>query len=369
VLNAISKFIRELRRPRLFDSVQVEVTSRCNAKCIMCPRTTLDGWQNGDMPLDTFLSMATCFELANHIHLQGWGEPLLHTELGKMIQSVKSTDTKVGFTTNGQLLSSEKAKEYIDLNLDIIAVSLAGADKQSHEAIRMGTDFERIIKNIHDISDLKAQRRSKLPSVIISFIMLRSNIDQLSKVIELAAGLGADRIVATNVDFITCHEIEKLKIFDLKDGNREEDNYNKLIKSAEKTAAAKKIALKVYPTRSEEQPVCEADPLNNIYISFDGCLFPCVYLGLPVPEIPRFADGKTATINRVCFGDLKKESVTEIWKKERYVQFRKTFRKRKTASILTTILKTFLAEPGPSPEDTAQHSPPECLGCYKLFGA
>lgn len=373
MLNAISKFIKRLRQPRRFDAFQIEITSRCNAKCIMCPRTTLSGWKNGDMALDTFLSLAESFDMSNHVHLQGWGEPLMHPELDNMIKAVKDSGAKAGFTTNGQLLNKERSMAYMDLGLDIMAVSLAGADKTTHEAIRIGTDFEKIVDNIREIAELKLQYRSRLPLLIISFIMLRDNIRQFPAVIDLAADIGADRVVAINMDLITDSDIDNLKVFDI----QPEEDYDEWIRLAKKRAVARNISLKVYPIKSEEQPVCEADPLNNIYISFDGCVSPCVYLGLPTRTISRFRDGVITEIDRLCYGDIKDMAISEIWDKKEYVDFRKAFRIRK--SITTDLYKNiscdfeFMERANELELEYRQQlmlrKPPyACRGCYKLFG-
>lgn len=377
MLDTILNFIRKRgpRRKDLFDSIQVEITSRCSARCIMCPRTSLDRWQNGDMSLETFQAASPFFNLARHVHLQGWGEPLLHPDLERMIEIVKKQSTRAGFTTNGEFLSMEKAEKYIDLGLDVVAVSLAGADRETHEAVRAGTDFEKIIKNIRDISRLKAKLRSGLPLIIISFIMLQENINHLSQVIELAADIGADRLTATNMDLIASPEMDRLGAFHPDSAHA--GKYRDFMKKMEKTASSKGIELRLYPLVPEEQPVCEAYPLNNLYISFDGCLSPCPYLGLPVTEIPRYTSGRTFKIKRTCFGNINSESIPEIWEKGEYIKFRDAFRRRLsiTAELYEDISCDFEVMEKADELQTeynyklkTRRPPHECSGCWKLLG-
>jgi len=59
---------------RPFEAFQVELTSRCNLKCVMCPVTVLaNRWPARDMSWETFGRIAAAFERAKSAHLQGWG--------------------------------------------------------------------------------------------------------------------------------------------------------------------------------------------------------------------------------------------------------------------------------------------------------
>jgi len=57
--------------------VQVEVSTKCQLNCIMCPKSVFrDEWISKDMEMEVFESIP--FKKFRYTHLQGWGEPLLH---------------------------------------------------------------------------------------------------------------------------------------------------------------------------------------------------------------------------------------------------------------------------------------------------
>jgi len=76
-------------------------------------------WNNGDMPLSLYDKIGRYFHLVDNIHLQGWGEPLLHPEIHLMIQTAKAANCRTSLTTNGVLLSQEMSEEFIKKGVNI----------------------------------------------------------------------------------------------------------------------------------------------------------------------------------------------------------------------------------------------------------
>ena len=89
-------------------ALQVEVTSRCSRRCLVCPRSGLAGqWRDGDLGSDTWRRLVPDLALWKHVHLQGWGEPLLHNGLHSMVRDAHAAGCRVGITTNGDLLAAD----------------------------------------------------------------------------------------------------------------------------------------------------------------------------------------------------------------------------------------------------------------------
>ncbi len=66
---------------------------------------------------------------AEYIHLQRWGEPLLHPNFDEFAKKALEV-SNVGVTTNATLLD---AKLGIVPNLDVVAITFAGATPATHE--------------------------------------------------------------------------------------------------------------------------------------------------------------------------------------------------------------------------------------------
>lgn len=161
--------------------IQVEVTTRCNAACIYCPRTAYgDAWQNRIFTLEAFRLLLPALRKTSLVHLQGWGEPFLHPDFFKMVALARAAGCRVSTTTNGMLLDEEKLRLVMDSEIDIVAFSLAGIEA-AHDRSRPGTSFHKVLECIQALNRLKAEACVASPQIHIAYMLLRSGLSDLGK--------------------------------------------------------------------------------------------------------------------------------------------------------------------------------------------
>lgn len=119
--------------------IHIEPTNHCNKKCFMCPtkdRYKKDLFPLGYMDFDMYKAIIDdCNAVMGKdmcVNLHKDGEPLIHPQIGEMIQYAKSYDMFVHFATNG-LLVRKKKKELVDSGLDLLTVSTI--DDTAYKAI------------------------------------------------------------------------------------------------------------------------------------------------------------------------------------------------------------------------------------------
>jgi len=363
-------------RKRPFLSFQIEPTSRCQLKCVMCPKTAFhDEWKAGDMPLPVFEKISRYFHLVRDVHLQGWGEPLLYPELLAMIRIARVKGCQVSLTTNGVLLTPDRSETLIKEGLDIIAISLAGASKDAHEAIRCGSHFDTLLTNVKTLAQLKAKLKSKTPKVVFSYLMTKTNIEELADAVRLAREIGVNELVANNLDYCPTEVQDDLRVFSC---HGTDSRLQRILEEAEKEARGIKLPFRCYPLEMEEVIMCELNPLHIVFFSHDGSVSPCVYLNLPKSEsIPRIFCGSYHEIPRICFGNVAKKDFIEIWNSPEYTEFRKVYQNR-----LDVFEKTY-GHMGPFTTDRHELEEAEkilknglsrnplpggCHTCYKAYG-
>jgi len=349
---------------RPFRAVQIEVTSRCTTGCVFCPHDALvDRWVEGDLPLDVYREkIAPHLNLFDLVYLQGWGEPMLHPHLWEMLELAQEQGCRTGFTTNGTWLQDDQNKRLEDMGVDMISVSFAGTAATVHESLRTHSEFSQLCRNFESLANLKRQRGADKPWLELHFLMTRANLSEFPALVELAASLGADEVVATNLTYSPSLVLDRMHIFD----EQPQATDLEIINQARKNAERLNIPLRVYPLQAEPQTlVCDADPVNTVYINHRGEVSPCVYLGLTVQgQIPRFYQGAAHPFDTISFGNVT-VSLDKALHGEERESFISAFKRRNVRSNPLAMF-TYLA--GPDEEGELPLPPAPCQYCYKMSG-
>lgn len=362
-------------KARPFVAFQIEPTSRCQLKCVICPRTVFsEEWESGDMPLSVYKKISKYFHLVEDVYLKGWGEPLLHPNLFDMIQIAKAKHCCVSLTTNGILLTPDISERLIEKGVDTIAVSISGASKETHENIRRGSHFEQIINNIKVFSNLKVKMGTQNPKLVFSFLMTKTNIEELPKALDLAKDIGINEMVATNLDYTPTQVQDDMRVFSC---NGADSNIKNSIKIAMEKANKIKLPFRVYPLKTKEVIMCKLNPLQIVFFSHDGCVSPCVYLNMRKRgSIPRIFFGSYYEVQRLCFGSISKNDFMKIRDNDDYKNFRgiyinRLYLFRKIYSDFEYGIKTIgkIKEVGRVFKNVmANHPVPHaCRTCYKAY--
>lgn len=317
------------------------------------------------MKWETFKKIAPSFSSLEYVHLQGWGEPLLHPNLLDMLEKVKESETEVGFTTNGMQLTEDRCRDLVEIGVDRIGVSLDGATQETYQAIRSGGDFQRVVSNLETLEALKEGRSSDKPQIIILFIKMTKNIEELPSLVKLGSNLEVDKVVATNLDCVNKSLDEKFRVFS-RQGN---EYYQGIVNRAQSLARTEGIPFHSYPLSPREVGECSAEPLTTTYVSWEGYVGPCVNLNLPVNIIDRLFWGDKYQINPLRFGKITEESLTDIWNSDRYREFRSYFERRCRDFDVPSIDNPFsLLDPATEQKSReVSPLPPSCRTCYKQY--
>lgn len=339
------------------------MTSRCGTGCVFCPHDALvDRWVDGDLPLPLYQEhIVPHLDLFDLVYLQGWGEPMLHPHLWDMLGMAQEKGCRTGFTTNGAWLQGEQNNRLVDMGVDMISVSFAGTAAPVHESLRTNSQFAVLCNNFESLANLKKQRGVSKPWLELHFLMTRANLDEFPPLVELAASLGADEVVATNLTYSPNLALDRMHIF----GEQPLPEDVEVIDRAKETAERLGIPLRVYPLQVEPGTmVCDANPVNTVYVNHRGDVSPCVYLGLTVQgQIPRFYYGDAHPFDTISFGNVQADFNQALHGKERK-KFISAFENRNIGNGPLAML-TYLA--GQSDAELPL-PPPPCRYCYKMLG-
>ncbi|HTY24911.1 MAG TPA: radical SAM protein, partial [Desulfomonilaceae bacterium] len=310
----------EKRRWRL---VQVESALECNIRCVMCPwqEFRANARERAIMRSEVWESIRAHLKEIQSVDFTGGGEPLLQPLLAEWVQDAKSAGCETGVLTNGLLLRKETAKRLIDAGLDWICVSIDAADKAEYESIRSRASLDIVCENL---ANLIRMRTNDVPMVMINFVMMSDNIHQFEAIVNLAAQLGVDQVNFKHCDVIRSNQGKGLGLF-ASASTKETRRFEKVLEKARSRAKKLRVRTAAGTFTPAEKPVCEQDPTDSVFITYDGTAAPCICLAY---------GGQTTFLSQdvimpsIHYGRLPEMGLMEVWESENCVRLRKCFRDR-----------------------------------------
>jgi len=173
-------------------SLYFYLTQGCNLRCRHCwlaPQFQTAAKQYAALPPDLFrriLGEAKPLGLSG-VKLTG-GEPLLHPDIGALLEILQDEQLRFSMETNGVLCTPGLARDLVRSGMCHVSVSLDGADAQTHEWVR-GVEgcFEAALRGVRNL--VAAGIR---PQIIMS--LMRRNAGQVEPLVRLAESLGASSV-------------------------------------------------------------------------------------------------------------------------------------------------------------------------------
>lgn len=190
----IENLIHSGRFPGHFESplvVQLELTHRCNLKCVQCYNRSGEGSAEGELTIDDWESITQqAIDMGMFQCIISGGEPLLLGEnLWRIMDRLHKAGVPVVFITNGYLINDRVLEKLARYDYYWVQISIDGATAEIHDQIRQREDsWNRATKAVFGAS------RIGLP-VEVAHTILRQNVASVGEMIDLAYKLGAGRII------------------------------------------------------------------------------------------------------------------------------------------------------------------------------
>jgi len=285
------EYPKKLKIPNFPIHIDIEATNICNLKCPMCARTLRvekNIWRrNKNIDFEVFKKIidegvknGLCA-----VNLNNFGEPLINPDLPRMVKYAKFKGIlDVFFHTNAVLLTKDLSKRLIGAGLDRIIISFDSPYKEKYEKIRIGAKYEQVLQNIKDLFNLRKENKFFNPLIRINMIKFP---DLTDKEIDDAKELFLK--IADSIGFLELEEIIPAK--------KEKIEFNSDYKS---------------------KFICP-QPFSRLTILEDGTILPCC--------VDLDANMK--------LGNIKGQTIKEIWEGEKLKEIRKLHLKGKFYQIPT----------------------------------
>lgn len=298
---------------KTLDCIQVEVTSKCAGRCSYCPHTTKAAqWRSRSMSASTFAALWPLLRTTGRVHLQGWGEPLLHPRFFDFAALARKAGCQVSTTSCGLHMNESIAENIVRSGMDIVAFSLAGTDATSN-ASRVGVPFEAVCEAIACLQKVRKKRMGVHLEIHLAYLMLANEMEAVLRLPELMQELGVHVAVVSTLDYLAAPEHAALAF-----APHEADKIAKARRLLEQVSAqAANLDRSIYyalpnPVPSAE---CRENIRRNMYVDADGNCAPCIYLNLPTTELDPA---------RRVFGNLNSQPALELWNQADFSCFRQS---------------------------------------------
>lgn len=286
-------FLEEVQGHPLISSIQFELSSRCNERCIHCYIPNSKKNTGIDMPLikikkiiDEFASMGGL-----SVTLSG-GEAFLHKDIIDIVKYCREKDLKITILSNLLSLKDEQIIELKKANLSLIQVSLYSMDPEKHDLIT--TVKGSFVKTKQAIEKLV---EADIP-VQISCPIMKANKEGYADVLDYARSLKikaqTDYIMMAQANLDTSNLANRLSLEEtevlLKDIIIHDTQYKD--ETLKQKSITEEIAFDL--ERYKKQPICGVG-YDNCCITANGDVYPC------------------AGWQGYVIGNVYKETLKDIW--------------------------------------------------------
>lgn len=282
----------------------IETTNACNMKCKMCPRTTMmtrsvetmdrqlfqrivdqiephspELWNAWERFVESEYGIPKNSMSENHfflyiiprvIQLHGYGDPLLDRNMAEHVALLTSKNIPSYFSCNPANINVDMTIKMFKNGLDYVKYSIESVDDESHKQIRgAASNFTESYKKIVKLLDIKKEKKYKTTIIITMLDLNRSN---------------------QNEEFL------KLK------------------------KAFEGLDVYIY-LKSEDQQWYRQDFHGTCSVHWsEFCKHP--WMSMTIKSNGEAAMCMEDFDNEIILGDVKKNSLYDIWNGEKYLQFR-----------------------------------------------
>lgn len=307
-------------------SIHLEVTSKCQARCPMCPRRINGGpmmpWVTLDeITLDQFKTWFP-IEFIKQLHKVNMcgnlGDPIIAKDTVKIFAYLRSFNENIHLQmhTNGSARSETFWKEIA--NLKVTTVFGIDGLEDTHSRYRIGTNFQQIIKNAKIFINAGGDARWDM-------LVFDHNKHLTEECENLAYRLGFKSFQKKNSSRFKEGKFNVL------------DDSGKTIDILYPTESSKDFIEKSIQSKKEHEPKisCKAKRDMEIYVAANGNVSPCCWLD--TEWLPPISDERISYMDNISqYPNLYNHSLEDIFKSKYFSNISNTW---KSKSCLLTCKK------------------------------
>lgn len=261
-------------------NVHLEITSKCQARCPMCPRRInggplLESVKLEEITLDKFVSWfpSEFIKQLEMLYMCGnLGDPIIAKDTVEIFRYIRSINEsmRLKMHTNGSARSKKWWKDLAELRVEVI-FGIDGLE-DTHHLYRVDTNWKRVIDNAVYFINAGGVARWDM-------LIFKHNEHQVEACRQMSKELGFEEFIVKHSSRFKDVQLEVI-----------DDDYN-VVHVIHPTEQSSMMTTKVEKTRLDILPeiTCKAKTGKSIYVSATGSVSPCCWLDFEwIPQYSPF---------------------------------------------------------------------------------
>lgn len=197
-MKQLAEYRRKLQKKPILKKLFLELTLRCNQKCLHCGSSCGDRFSD-ELTFDQYKSfldkVKKDFDISEMQLCITGGEPLLRDDFFEIMNYANDLGYSWGMTSNATLIDDKKAELLEKSGMKTISVSIDGL-RETHDNFRRSPGgFDKAVSGIKALL-----KNGSFENVQVTTVVHKNNINQLDKLFELMTDLNVDSWRITNID-------------------------------------------------------------------------------------------------------------------------------------------------------------------------
>jgi MoaA/NifB/PqqE/SkfB family radical SAM enzyme len=305
-------------------TLELNITNKCNLQCKMCwLRATKPNYEEmDDEELARIIDEAIALGV-KEFRFPGSGEPLVRKKiLFDIMEKIKENERNGLLISNGTLFSEEDVKRLIEMEWDVLTISLDGPSPEINDYIRgVNGAFKRVMKTLNLIKKWKSKLKKEKPWLRMNTVLTNKNYDKLEGMLILAKKYDFKEVLIQPITIFS-KEGEMLKVNNI-------EEVIKYLKTADEIAKrlkiktnmnsiAKNIGIIENVNQMEKMIEREIRKFGNSFLA-SPCFEPFYNLVI----MPDGKAGPCAIAGGIAEVNVKESSLKEVWFGKIFEKFRK----------------------------------------------
>lgn len=288
--------------------ISMNMTGKCNIRCIYCHLTYADYFTKAELTTEQFARLDDFLPSLAHLVYFSSTEPLSARHFKAIFEASSALPAETYLSSNALIMSEEISEMFVRGGLDFLTISVAGLTRESFKKAHQVDQLDRLVENIEALNRLKRAHGRTKPRLRLVFVTWKENAHELPEAVRFAHSYGfSEGLKITYLKAYTDDLIDQIP-FD------HQEEVQRWVREAQSLGEELDLPVTFDGGNFDDSPEETIhgfhrhcfEPWERFHVEADGRVRTCA-----------------STTNDTFAGDLNSQTPEEIWNGELFQEFRR----------------------------------------------